>query len=112
MYPQLIDQNWAYFQSFLSSNFGHEFVPTVSPAFNWYVENLQNYAQYPLVVRNKDTFKTLCNVAKRNLGRHPIVFVDSFNDWNTNTAIEPTDPAYGDGYGTEYLDFVRAQFKR
>ena len=30
----------------------------------------------------------------------------------TNTAIEPTDPAYGDGYGTEYLDFVRAQFKR
>ena len=44
--------------------------------------------------------------------RHPIVFVDSFNDWNTNTAIEPTDPAYGDGYGTEYLDFVRAQFKR
>ena len=112
MYPQLIDQNWAYFQSFLSSNFGHEFIPTVSPAFNWYVENLQNYAQYPLVVRNKDTFKTLCNVAKRNLGRHPIVFVDSFNDWNTNTAIEPTDPAYGDGYGTEYLDFVRAQFKR
>ncbi len=49
---------------------------------------------------------------KRNLGRHPIVFVDSFNDWNTNTAIEPTDPGYGDGYGTEYLDFVRAQFKR
>ena len=112
MYPQLIDQNWAYFQSFLSSNFGHEFIPTVSPAFNWYVENLQNYAQYPLVVRNKDTFKTLCNVAKRNLGRHPIVFVDSFNDWNTNTAIEPTDPAYGDGYRPEYLDFVRAQFKR
>jgi hypothetical protein len=42
-----------------------------------------------------------------NLGRTPLVFVESLNNWQYDAAIEPAT-----AYGTTYLDIVRQQFKR
>ena len=53
----------------------------------------------------------MCNVAKMNLGKRPMVIIDSFNRWNVDQAIEPTDPNYGNGYGMKYLNIVKEEFK-
>lgn len=70
-----------------------------------------NQYNQPLVNKTPDGFRTMCNVAKRHLGNDRIVFLESFNDWAYYLAIEPTDPEYGNGYGTQYLDILREQFK-
>jgi hypothetical protein len=41
-----------------------------------------------------------------------MVIVDSFNNWETNSTIEPTEETYGTGYGTLYLQLIREQFKK
>ena len=59
-----------------------------------------------------NTFRTMCNVAKMNLGNNKLVFIDSFNDWTWATALEPTDPYFGKGFGMQLLDVIREEFKR
>ena len=110
MYPQMIDQNWKYNQEFAASHFQIDFIPTISPSRNAYI-NMGNQYNQPIVDKNPDTFRTMCNVAKRHLGGTRIVFLESFNDWAYYSAIEPTDPEYGNGYGMTYLDILREQFK-
>ena len=110
-YPQLIDQNWKYFKDYILTNWNIDFIPVVSPSFTFYVNSGSNY-NIPMVSKDPAVFKTLCNVAKRNLGKNRIVFVESFNQWRYNSALEPTNLDYGKGYGTTYLDIVKEQFKK
>ncbi|MDR3217394.1 MAG: glycoside hydrolase family 99-like domain-containing protein [Dysgonamonadaceae bacterium] len=109
LYPQMIDQNWNYNKNYFLSTWNEDFIPAVSPSFNRWVYGV-NY-NYPIVERDEKTFVTYCNVAKRNLGTKRIVFIDSFNHWAYNTAIEPADPSQGKGFGEQYLKIVRQQFK-
>ncbi|MDR3217679.1 MAG: glycoside hydrolase family 99-like domain-containing protein [Dysgonamonadaceae bacterium] len=113
-YPQLIDQNWMYSKEFFLSNWGIDYIPTIAPAFNKYVADGATDGTFrtPIVPRSEDTFKTLCNVAKKNLGNTRIVIIDSFNQWYYDTALEPTNPEYGNGYGTKYLEMVKERFKK
>jgi hypothetical protein len=113
-YPQLIDQNWMYSKEFFMSNWGIDYIPTISPAFNKYVQDgaSNNTYRTPIVPRSEETFTTQCNVAKRNLGKTRIVLINSFNQWQYDTTIEPTDPEYGNGYGTKCLDIIKKQFKQ
>ncbi|GHT62792.1 hypothetical protein FACS189451_08010 [Bacteroidia bacterium] len=113
-YPQLIDQNWKYSKEFFMSHWGIDYIPTIAPAFNKYVQDGANNNTYrtPIVPRSDETFITQCNVAKRNLGNTRIVLVNSFNQWQYDTTIEPTDPEYGHGYGKRCLEIVKKQFKR
>lgn len=110
MYPQMIDQNWKYNKNYLMSTWSEDFIPSVSPSYNRWV-TAGNIYNIPIVERDPKTFVTYCNVAKRNLGTKRIVFIDSFNDWSYTTAIEPSDPAKGKGFGNTYLQLVRQQFK-
>jgi hypothetical protein len=110
-YPQLIDQNWIYSREFFMTHWSIDYIPTVAPSFNMYVNSGQNY-NTPIVPKNESTFRTLCNVAKKNLGTTRIVFIDSFNQWQYATTLEPTDPDYGNGYGMTYLNIVKEQFKK
>jgi hypothetical protein len=110
MYPQFIDQNWNYNKNFLWDTWQEDFIPSAVPAYDRWVQSGGNY-NFPIMRHDTETFITYCNIAKRNLGKNRIVFVDSFNDWRFATAIEPTDPAFGSGYGTKYLEIVKQQFK-
>lgn len=112
LYPQYINENWKVNREFMMSNYGIDFVPTVSPSFNaWVAGNGQNNYNWPIVEKDEQTYRTMCNVAKMNLGRQPMIILDSFNDWSWNTAIEPTDPYYGNGYGMTYLNITKQEFK-
>ena len=93
-YPQCIDQNFKYNREYEWANYGVDFVPS-----------------FPVVFKDEDMFRKMCNVAKMNLGKRPMVIIDSFNRWNVDQAIEPTDPNYGNGYGMKYLNIVKEEFK-
>ncbi len=112
-WPQCIDQNYQYNRQFIKENYGIDFVPSISPSFvRWVSQNNSNehYGYLP-VYHDVDLFTDMCNVAKMNLGDHPMVFIDAFNKWIMDCALEPTDPTYGNGYGMTFLNIVRKQFK-
>lgn len=112
MYPQYIDQNYKYNREYMKANYNVDFIPSISPSYNrWVLNGQSNTYNIPYQMHDKKLFKDLCNVAKMNLGAHPMVIIDSFNQWDTDTAIEPTDPYYGNGYGKDYLEMVRTEFK-
>jgi hypothetical protein len=109
-YPQAIDQNWIYSREFFMNNWNIDYVPTIAPSYYGYVNSGANLDQ-PIVPKAESTFRTMCNVAKKNLGNTRIVLINSFNYWQLGTTLEPTIPEYGNGYGTTYLHIVKEQFK-
>lgn len=113
MYPQYINENFKYNREYDLANYQVDFIPSIAPSFNkWLGNDGTKEYQYPLMDKNPETFRTMCNVAKMNLGQRPIVFIDSFNRWEYDMALEPTDPDYGNGYGMTYLNIVKAEFKK
>lgn len=107
---QLINENLKYNREYIATNYNIDFIPTASPSYNGYVPN-GNF-NIPHVFKDPDEFKKRCNVAKMNLGKKQMVLIDSFNNWQYDTQIEPSKPDYGNGYGTTYLDIVKQQFKK
>lgn len=110
-YPQTIYLNWEYSRKYLKDNWGGtDYIPTGAVAFSGYVDN-GNYDK-PMVNFKGDTFRTMCNVMKSQAGNHRIVFIDSFNQIQYSSFLEPTKKDYGNGFGTEFLDIVKEQFKK
>lgn len=114
MYPQYINENYKYNRTYCWANYQIDFIPAISPSFNKWLDGngTTQFYDYPFVDKNPDTFRTICNVAKMNLGQRPMVLIDSFNNWTSDMALEPSDPDYGNGYGMTYLDIVREEFKK
>ena len=108
--PVYIDQNWQYNAKWAKENANLDFIPSISPAFNYWVANSQQYS-FPMENYDENRFRTMCNVAKKNLSAANMVIIDSFNNWSEATAIEPTDPYYGNGYGMKMLEIVKSEFK-
>jgi hypothetical protein len=111
MLPQMMNENLKYNREYVLATYGIDFVPPVSTSYNYYPLSATAYGE-PQVPKNPDEFKKYCNVAKMNLGNNPMVIVDAFNNWETDSAIEPTVEGYGTGYGTLYLKLVKEQFKK
>lgn len=109
---QLINENFKLNKSYIDQNFGIDFIPSASPSYNPYtVSGATVDYNNPPVYKDEKAFRERCNVAKMNLGRTPMVLIESFNDWVKDSQIEPTQEDYGNGYGTRYLDIVREEFK-
>jgi hypothetical protein len=109
--PQMMNENLKYNREYAWKTYGVDFIPPVSTSYNYYPISATAYAE-PQVPKDPEEFKKYCNVAKMNLGNNPMVIVDAFNNWETNSTIEPTEEGYGAGYGTLYLQLVKQQFKR
>lgn len=108
---QFINENFKYNREYIAQHYNIDFMPSVSASHSMYVNN-GSYT-YPNVFKNPDEFRKRCNVAKMNLGKTPMVFVESLNNWKYDTQIEPSVVKEGtNGYGTTYLDIIREQFKR
>ena len=109
--PQLMNENFKYNREYTWTNYGIDFIPPVSTSYNYYPLSATAYGE-PQVPKDPEEFKKYCNVAKMNLGQTPMVIVDAFNNWETNSAIEPAEEGYGAGYGNLYLKLVKEQFKK
>jgi hypothetical protein len=108
---RLINENYKLNKEYTSKNFGIDFIPSVSPSFTTYINNTSPDYTIPSVRKNENDFRERCNVAKMNLGSNRMVLIESMNNWNWDSQIEPTVADYGQGYGTKYLDIVREEFK-
>jgi hypothetical protein len=56
--------------------------------------------------RSADFFTSYANVAKRNMGKKRMVLINSWNNFQLGTSLEPSIE-----YGTTYLDLTKSQFK-
>lgn len=109
-YPRMIYLNWEYNREYFLSNWNVDFIPTGAVAFNGYVDN--GNTDKPIVFHDTETFSTMCNVMKSQAGRDRIVFIDSFNDYQYCSFLEPTieDDSHPNGFGTKMLEVVKKEF--
>jgi hypothetical protein len=106
--PQATDQNWKYSKAYFAENFGADYVPNITPAYNWLIGNpTSTNPNYP----RSDSgalFKQLCNVAKMNASsKTRLIMIDAFNNWQEDMQLEPAQ-----SYGELYLNIVKQQFKK
>jgi hypothetical protein len=106
--PQAMDQNWKYSKKWYADNIGVDYVPNITPAYNWKIA--QPTSPNPNYPRTDDgaVFKKLCNVAKLNASSSTrLILIDSWNKWDEDMQLEPAN-----SYGEKYLDIIRQQFKK
>ena len=108
---RLINENYKLNKEYLSKNFSIDFIPSVSPSFTANINNANPDYGYPAIRKSENDFRERCNVAKMNIGNNRMVLIESLNNWQWDSQIEPTATDYGEGYGTKYLDIVRDEFK-
>jgi hypothetical protein len=115
LFPQECDQNYGYWNSYLAS-IGVEFIPMVEAAYNYQVGSSTSTSLSHYRNDGGNFYRTFTNVAKRNVAKDRMVFVDSFNNYAIDTQIEAgISPAYGlipaVNYGTLYEDITAQEFK-
>lgn len=83
-----------------------EYIPQISPSYDPKILNAS--AGFFEIEREEEWFRTFCDIAKRASGNNSnnIIILDSFNNWNLNTQIEPAE-----SYNTQYLEILRNEFK-
>jgi hypothetical protein len=106
--PQAIDQNWKYSKQWWATNIGVDYVPNITPAYNWKI--LQPNSTNPNYPRTDGgaMFRKLCNVAKMNASATTrLILIDSWNKWDEDMQLEPAG-----SYGDLYLTITKQQFKK
>ena len=80
---------------------GVEFVPCIFPGF----EDPSSSSQRA-IARTEANYIDYTNVAKRSMGEHQLVIVNSWNDFMKGTSLEPATE-----YGAKYLELTKKAFK-
>ncbi|KAA2240684.1 hypothetical protein F0L74_31565 [Chitinophaga agrisoli] len=101
--PAFTDQNWKNWTD-STTVWGKDFVPCIIPGFNDKV--LTPTSTLFNQERSVQFYTDMTNVAKRNMGKKRLVLVNSWNDFQKGTGLEPAD-----NYGHTYMDITRDQFK-
>ncbi len=100
-----IDLNWTNWRNTIQSS-DTDFIPCVFPSYDDRKNSSSSYYyQFGIDGDTKD-YIDFCNVAKRNLGKRDVVLVNSWNNYQKGTALEPTEEN-----GGRYLAVTREQFK-
>lgn len=83
---------------------GIDFIPCIMPGFDDKVmtpaSNVYN------IERSVDFYKDMANVAKRNMSPSRTILINSWNNFQLGTSIEPTEE-----YEENYLNVTKEQFK-
>lgn len=103
LFHNIVDQAWTY-SAEKFTEYGLDYGATISPSYNPFIT--EPSARDLQVERDLEWFTTICNVAKRSSTAANLVFIDSFNDWNYDTQLEPAQ-----SYGEDYLNLIKQQFK-
>lgn len=107
-YYSFMDVNFKYWQDRMKTQ-NVEYIPDIEPSFN----NTLNDPTSNIFIfdRSKKVYQTLANVAKRNIGSHRIIFINSWNNYDNGTNLEPIQ---SDSLSTKdnYLDYTKAFFKK
>ncbi|HWV64217.1 glycoside hydrolase family 99-like domain-containing protein [Chitinophaga sp.] len=101
--PAYTDQNWKNWTD-STTTWKKDFVPAVFPGFNDKVMTPSSalFNQD----RSGEFYTDMANVAKRNMSSKRLVLINSWNDFQKGTGLEPTG-----SYGRTYMGITRKQFK-
>ena len=101
-----VDLNWANWKTTISK-WNTDFVPCIFPSYNDRINSTSSY-KYTFGQDGETTdYINFCNVAKRNIGSKNIVLVNSWNNYQKGTNLEPTEENK-----SEFLKITRNQFKK
>ena len=89
-YFSFLDINWNNWKTTLAKR-NVDFVPCIYPSYNDRKNDTKSYYYTFSEDGNTDDFVNFCNVAKRNMGSNQIVLMNSWNNWNEGTNLEPSD---------------------
>ncbi|MFY0255989.1 glycoside hydrolase family 99-like domain-containing protein [Chitinophaga sp. 30R24] len=106
--PQTIDQAWIYSKDYFDKNYGIDYIPNISPAYNPLIGSPTS--TNPVYPRSDSgaIFRQLCNVAKKNASsKIRLILIDSWNSWSDDTQLEPAQ-----SYGELYTNIVKQEFKK
>jgi hypothetical protein len=102
-YPAFTDQSFKNWND-STTVWGINFVPCIVPGFN---DKMMTPASKNFdLPRSPEFYTDNCNVAKRNMGSKRIVMINSWNNFQVGTTIEPATE-----YSTDYLLITKKQFK-
>jgi hypothetical protein len=106
--PQAMDQNWKYSVKWFADNIKVDYVPNITPAYNWKItQPTSSNPNYPRTDGGA-MYKQLCNVAKMNANSTTrLILIDSWNKWDEDMQLEPAAT-----YGELYLTITKQQFKK
>ena len=106
--PQYIDQNWEYSRQYFSNVYGVDYVPNISPAYNWLITNPTSTNPSVSRLDHGAMYTQLCNVAKMNVNpKTRLIMIDSWNDWQDDMQLEAATD-----YGDMYLNITKKEFKK
>lgn len=103
MMPSFTDLNWKNWTDSTTS-WNMDFVPCIFPGFN--DKAMSPASKLYNIDRTSRFFTDMTNVAKRNMGSKRLVLINSWNDFQKGTSLEPAK-----SYGSSYLDISRQLFK-
>jgi hypothetical protein len=98
-----VDQNWKNWTD-STKTWSMDFVPCIFPAFN--DKALTPASKLYNIDRSDKFYIDYTNVAKRNMSSNRLVLINSWNDFQKGTALEPAKT-----YDRTYLNLTRKQFK-
>ncbi|HSU51060.1 MAG TPA: glycoside hydrolase family 99-like domain-containing protein [Segetibacter sp.] len=98
-----VDQNWKNWTD-STTTWNVDYVPCIFPGFN--DKTMTPASALYNIDRSKDFYTDFCNVAKRNMGKKRVVLINSWNDFQKGTALEPAK-----AFGSTFLNITRSQFK-
>lgn len=102
-FNSFVDMNWKNWTD-STKTWKVDFVPCIAPGYN---DKAMTPASKMFDIGYTPEFYTdFTNVAKRNMSSKRIVLINSWNNFQLGTAIEPTET-----YGNIFLQMTRKQFK-
>lgn len=104
-YPQAIYANMEYTREYIADKYDIDFIPTGGIGYNKFVES--GDLTTPIIKKEPNTFRQMCNVLKAQAGKKRIVFLQAVNEYKYDSFLDPTEEQ-----GDLYLKIVKEQFKR
>ena len=94
-----------YTREYIAGKYGIDFIPTGGIGFNRFVEN--GDLTIPIVKKDPDVFRRMCNIMKGQAGTKRIVFLQAVNEYKYDSFLDPTVER-----GDLMLSIVKEQFKK
>lgn len=102
-FPSYSDINWKNWSDSTTA-WNIDYIPCILPGFN--DKTVSPTSKLYDLNRTQEFYTDYCNVAKRNMSRKRLVLINSWNNFQVGTALEPARE-----YGTTYLELTKQQFK-
>ena len=100
------DLNWTNWRNTIAP-WNTDFIPCIFPSYNDRVNSASSYKYTFGQEGITSDYVHFCNVAKRNVGLQNIVLVNSWNNYQKGTNLEPTKENKA-----EFLTITKEQFKK